>query len=118
MAKKSKKWNEKLFELLIIFGLAGVAYYILKNSELGSVTFFVFLAFGFAYLYHNVENLKYDLSAMSENVETNFNQTFESLQRKNETIETLESQIFELKLANENLENQIADLRYEIQAKQ
>ena len=118
MAKKSKKWNEKLFELLIIFGLAGVAYYILKNSELGSVTFFVFLAFGFAYLYHNVENLKYDLSAMSENVETNYNQTFESLQRKNETIETLESQIFELKLANENLENQIADLRYEIQAKQ
>ena len=118
MAKKSKKWNEKLFEILIIFGLAGVAYYILKSSEFGSITFFAFLAFGFAYLYSNVENLKYDLSSMRENFENNFNQTFDSLQRKNEAIETLESQIFELKLTNENLENQIADLKYEIQAKQ
>jgi uncharacterized protein YqgV (UPF0045/DUF77 family) len=118
MAKKSKKWNEKLFELLIIFGMSCVAYFILKNSELGSVTFFAFLAFGFAYLYHNVENLKYDLSAMSENVETNFNQTFESLQRKNEAIEASDSQLYELKLIIENLENQIADLKYEIQSKQ
>jgi hypothetical protein len=118
MAKKSKKWNEKLFELLIILGMSCVAYFILKNSELGSVTFFVFLAFGFAYLYHNVENLKNDLSAMSENVESNFSQTFDSLQRKNEAIETLESQIYQLKLNNENLENQIADLKFEMQAKQ
>ena len=60
MAKKSKKWNERLFELLIIFGMSCAAYFILKNSELGSVNFFVYLAFGFAYLYHNVENLKFD----------------------------------------------------------
>lgn len=118
MAKKSKKLNEKLFELLIIFGMSCVAYFILKNSELGSVTFFAFLAFGFAYLYNNVENLKNDLSALSENVENNFSQTFESLQTKNAAIEVADTQMYELKLIIENLENQIADLKYEIQAKQ
>jgi len=111
MPIQSKKWYEKLFELSIFFGLAGVAYTVLKNTELGSVTFYAVLAICFAYLYNNVENLKSDLSALSQNVETNFNQTFESLQRKTEAIETLENQIFELKLANENLENQLDNLK-------
>jgi len=114
MPIQAKKWYEKLFELLILFGLAGVAYYILKKLELGSISFYIFLAFGFAYLYINVENLKIDLKYLSQNVEDNFGQIFPSLHRKYDSIESLESEIFNLKLANENLANQIADLRYEI----
>jgi len=117
MPIQTKKWYEKLFELLIFFGLVGVAYGILKNSELGSVTFYVFLAFGFAYLYNKGENSKHDLSSLNENVEINFNQAFDSLQRKQEAIESLESAIIELKLANSNLENQLAELKYDIQTK-
>ncbi len=110
-----KKWYEKLFELAILFGLVGVAYFILKNSELGSISFYIFLAFGFAYLYNNVENLKYDLKHLTTNVEDNFGQTFDSLQRKYDSIESLESQLLDLKSANEKMLSQIDELKFEIQ---
>jgi hypothetical protein len=117
MPIQAKRWYEKLFELLIFLAATGFAYYALKYSE-RETDFYVFLALGFSYLYINVENLNRDSKHLTKNVEDNFGQIFESLQRKNDSIISLENEIFDLKSVNEKLVSEIADLRYEILKKQ